>query len=297
MGWSTRRSAAHRIRPPRRGTAVALVVAATLFATLALVAVLAMPPAASAASRNNGASFAVRCNFSHRASNDPIVYPGKPGAAHSHDFFGNLSTNARSGYMSLLAAGTTCSRKADKAAYWMPTVKWNGKTLNSNRAVFYYRAGGKNPTTVKPFPASLKVITNSHVSWYCGQSGRGGSKDPPRRCKRGDLGVRIIFPDCSNGGLDSANHMSHMAYSRLIGGKVQCPSTHPRSVPVLTMNVTFPIPTTRGRVTLSSGRARSMHADFWNAWRPAFLGYLVKHCINDVSPSAPRPPECKAPRL
>src|SRR5215212_4027348 len=141
--------------------------AVLLACVVALLAALASAPAASAASADHGASFAVMCNFSHRASNDPIVYPGKPGAAHSHDFFGNRSTNARSGYMSLLAAGTTCSRKADKAAYWMPTVKWNGKTLNSNRAVFYYRAGGKDHTTVKPFPASLKVITNSHVSWYC----------------------------------------------------------------------------------------------------------------------------------
>src|SRR5215216_5538875 len=139
MGWSTRRSAAHRIRPPRPGTAVALV-AATLVATLALVAVLAMTPAASAASRNNGASFAVRCNFSHRLSDDPIVHFGHPGAAHSHDFFGNRSTNARSWYGSLLAHGTTCLRPSDKAAYWMPTVKWNGNTLTSNRAVFYYRA-------------------------------------------------------------------------------------------------------------------------------------------------------------
>ena len=270
-------------------------IAVLLACAVVLPATLASAPAASAASRGNGASFAVRCDFSHRLHDDPIVYHGKPGASHSHDFFGNRSTRARSGYRGLLAADTTCTRKMDKAAYWIPTVRWNGNTLNSIRAVFYYRAGGKDHTKVKPFPANLKMITNSHVTWRCGRADRGGgTKSPPRRCRSGKLGVRIMFPDCSKGTLDSHNHRAHMAYSRRINGKVRCPSTHPIPVPVLTTNVTFPIPTTRGKVTLSSGRASTMHADFWNAWRQQTLTFLVKHCINNVPPSKPRPAECRA---
>ena len=38
------------------------------------------------------AVFVTRCNFSHRNMDDPIVFPGQPGAAHSHDFFANRST-------------------------------------------------------------------------------------------------------------------------------------------------------------------------------------------------------------
>ena len=298
MGWLTRRSAArtsaHEIRRP--GMAVALVVAAALAASaLALVVALATAPAASAASRHNGASFAVRCDFSHRAPDDPIVYPGRPGASHSHDFFGNTSTKYNSTYKSMRAAGTKCTRHRDTAAYWMPTVKWSGNTLNSDRAVFYYRAGSKDHTKVKPFPANLKVITNSHITWRCGRTDNGGgTKHPPTRCRSGKLGVRIIFPDCSNGRINSANHRSHMAYSRRIDGKVRCPSTHRIPVPVLTMNVTFPIPTTQGRVTLSSGRASTMHADFWNTWDQKALSFLVKHCINGVPPSKRRPEECRA---
>src|SRR5215208_3674971 len=140
-------------------------------ATVALLVVLNTAPAASAASSDHGASFAVNCPFSHRASDDPIAHSGHPGASHSHDFFGNRSTNARSTYKKLLAAGTTCSRKADKAAYWMPTVKWNGQTINPDRAVFYYRAGGKDHRKVKPFEAGLKMITNpgEHIKWRCGR--------------------------------------------------------------------------------------------------------------------------------
>jgi hypothetical protein len=263
-------------------------------ATVGVLAVLGTAPAASGASADNGASFAVRCDFSHRAPDDPIAHPGKPGASHNHDFFGNRSTSARSGYKSLLAAGTTCTRKADKAAYWMPTVTWNGKTLDSNRAVFYYRAGGKDHTKVKPFPPGFKVVTppGQQVGWKCGRGKE--EKGPPSRCSSRTLGVRIIFPDCSNGKLDSYNHRAHMAYSRRINGEVRCPSSHPISLPVLTMNVSFPLPTNRGPLRLSSGKPSTVHADFFNAWKQTVLNDLVKRCINKVPPSKPRPAECRA---
>ena len=268
--------------------------AAVAAAAVGVLAAFGTAPAASGASADNGASFAVRCDFSHRAPDDPIAHPGHPGAAHSHDFFGNRSTSARSGYKSLLAAGTTCTRSADKAAYWMPTMKWNGETLDSRRAVFYYRAGGKDHTKVKPFPAGLKVVTpyGEMVSWRCGHKGE--EKKPPSRCSGGKLGVRIIFPDCSNGKHDSYNHRAHMAYSRQIDGKVRCPSSHPISVPVLTMNVTFPLPTSQGPARLSSGKPSTMHADFFNAWKQTVLNDLVKRCINKVPPSHPRPAVCRA---
>jgi Domain of unknown function (DUF1996) len=264
-------------------------------ATVALLASLTTIPAASAASRDHGASFAVNCPFSHRASDDPIMHSGHPGASHSHDFFGNTSTNASSTYKKLLVAGTTCTRKADKAAYWMPTVKWNGQTINPDRAVFYYRAGGKDHKKVKAYPAGLKVVTaeGKEVSWRCGQ--RTTRRGPPRRCVSGHLGVRIIFPDCSNGKQDSQNHRAHMAYSRPIGGEERCPASHPIPVPVLTMNVIFRhLPTTRGPVSISSGSPSTMHADFFNAWRQTSLKFLVSHCINNVPPKKPRPPECRA---
>jgi hypothetical protein len=116
------------------------------------------------------------------------------------------------------------------------------------------------------------------------------------------LGVRIVFPDCvaknSSGGqkLDSADHKSHMARSvRKSDGGRRCPSTHPIPVPTLTINANFAIPTTSGKVTLSSGPASSMHADFWNTWDQAALKRLVVECINNVPPGEPRPEGCRAP--
>ena len=56
-------------------------VAVLLACLAALLAALASVPAASAASRDKGASFAARCDYSHRNSDDPIVHPGQQGAA------------------------------------------------------------------------------------------------------------------------------------------------------------------------------------------------------------------------
>ncbi len=118
--------------------------------------------------------------------------------------------------------------------------------------------------------------------------------------------MRVVFPDCvdlDRGGrplLDSANHRSYMTYSRPIDGTVCCPRWHPRSVPVLTMNATFPIPSIPGKVTLSCGEnsfcnASSMHADFFNAWEERRLAELVERCINAApfTASNPKPAECQ----
>jgi hypothetical protein len=287
-------------------------IAVLLACVVALLAALASSPTASAVSREKGASFAVRCDFSHRKSDDPIVHPGEPGAAHSHDFLGNRSTNASSTYQSMIAAPTTCSRIKDTAGYWIPTVSWKDQkgthVLTPNRAVFYYRAGGKDHTTVKPFDAKLKIITGRRSSWYCGTDDqKAGSKDPPTQCASGVLGLRIIFPDCvaeeSPGvqKLDSADHRSHMVPSVAQGdGTRQCPSTHPIPVPTLTININFPMPTTSGQVALSSDEptdppGSTMHSDFWNTWDQAELERLVVECINEVPPTDPRPDQCRAP--
>src|SRR5918999_3433520 len=75
---------------------------------------------------SSDAVFVTRCNFSHRNFDDPIVFPGQPGAAHSHDFFANRSTKNDSTYQSLRGTtlGTTCVNPDDKSAYWIPTLSW-----------------------------------------------------------------------------------------------------------------------------------------------------------------------------
>ena len=153
-------------------------------------------------------------------------------------------------------------------------------------------------------PAGLKVVTvqGKNVEWRC-FNGTWSTK-PPSRCDNGKLVVRIKFPDClqvdANGQplLDSADHRSHMvdAVRPENALKDKCPSTHPYPVPRLQTNVEFPIPTTRGKVTLSSGEYSTMHADFFNAWEQAKLEDLVDRCINAApfTSSNPKPADCGA---
>jgi hypothetical protein len=270
-----------------------------------------------------GENFVVQCGFSHQEQFDPIVNPGGT-AFHLHDFFGNRTTDANSTLESLRAAasrpdgGTTCPTPetiplgedaplGDTAAYWIPTVYWtdsSGTTtkLQANQEFFYYKLGGKSPNIdVQPQPAGLKIITvqGKNVEWRCANGN--WSTSPPKQCSNGKLVVRIKFPDClakdANGPLlDSADHRSHMVDSvqSQNGGLKKCPSTHPIPVPMLQTNFQFPIPTTRGKPTLSSGAYSTMHVDFFNAWQEGTLEDLVARCINAApfTTSNKKPTDC-----
>jgi hypothetical protein len=281
-------------------------------AACALALMWGKAPAASAQDAGEptrDASFVVRCDFiglpSGRKQDDPIVSFGDK-AFHMHDFFGNTTTNRNSTLDTLRAGGTTCLNPGDKSAYWMPTVQWidsrGTRTLKANRGLFYYRAGGKADDTVQLYPDGLKVVTvqGSNVTWKC--EGGTESTSPPSRCSSGKLVVRIVFPDCSDGKIDNeVDHRSHMAYAvRQPDGTMQCPSSHPNPVPALTMNIRFPIPTTSGKVRLSSDHqgdppGSTMHADFFNVWDQTALTRLIDRCIKAApfTASNPKPSECK----
>ena len=66
----------------------------------------------------------LRCAYSHTMSDDPIVFPGQPGASHLHDFFGNTGANASSTFETMLAGETTCRVPSDTAGYWAPPGSW-----------------------------------------------------------------------------------------------------------------------------------------------------------------------------
>ena len=76
----------------------------------------------AAKAKLRGVNFVSACTFSHAASDDPIVFFGKPGASHHHSFVGNTGTHASSTLESLLAGGSTCHRPGDTAGYGMPTL-------------------------------------------------------------------------------------------------------------------------------------------------------------------------------
>ena len=113
------------------------------------------------------------------------------------------------------------------------------------------------------------------------------------------VGVAHLLPDClqedANGPLiDSADHRSHMVDA----GSAGCPSNY-IPVPRLQTNFQFPMPTTRGKVKLSSDHpgappGSTMHADFFNAWQEGTLEDLVERCINGgpFTASNPKDADC-----
>lgn len=231
--------------------------------------------------------FVTRCMFSHRLSDDPIVYFAQPGASHPHDFFGNRTTNAFSTLKTLKRGTTTCLNQKDLSGYWTPSVRVNGALVNPNRMSAYYQSAGKPYQSIKAPPKGLKVVAGSAAatapqglkltSWDCADDNTIPASSTPPTCPLGTLALHVNFPDCWDGvNLDSFDHKSHLAYTGK--GKV-CPPTHPVLLPRLRVNVRYA--TTGGpTTTLVSGGQFSGHADFFNAWKPGELKRLVRTCIN-----------------
>jgi Domain of unknown function (DUF1996) len=267
------------------GCAVAAIVGAQ-FAGATIVADAPARPAAEIP----GTHFTSICRFSHRNTDDLIVFPGRPGLSHDHTYVGNVSTNANSTLRSLRRTRTTCERKADTAAYWAPTLfDKRGRAINPTRAVIYYRLRTAKPAA--PFPPGLRMIAGDSMAdapqrtgvtfWDCGFQ---GSVPPSPRipsCAPGDrtaVRLHVVFPNCWNGrDLDSPDHHSHMAYA----ARGICPSSHPIAVPTIVLQLRYPIWSGEG-LTLASGGQYSGHADFVNSWHQKQLEHLVDACLNGL---------------
>jgi hypothetical protein len=234
-----------------------------------------------------GVNFVEVCRYGHMAMDDPIVFPGKPGASHMHTFVGNTTTSAFSTYGTLRAGGTTCVRTDDTAAYWVPALYQGSSTILPVAATVYYRRS--TLAQVRPFPNDLRMIAGSSMSttpqdkrvtyWNCGvEGGVPASSDVPTCPDRPGafLRLHVRFPSCWDGrNLDSADHKSHMAYPTA----KRCPASHPVAVPAIEQIYRYP---TRGgdAFSLASGSVYSAHADFVNSWRPPALRRLVNGCLN-----------------
>lgn len=254
--------------------------------------------------------FVSHCNFNRRLADDPVVAPRKRGASHNHDFFGNTSTDALSTLRSLSQAGSSCVRKADRAAYWTPALMHKGSYIEPANLRAYYRVFGSRET-VHPLPPGLRMIAGDakaktvqppHITnWQCHGSNRHAAPaDPGPTCQPGEaLQLKVNFPNCWDGRrLDSRDHKSHMAYE--VGGR--CPTTHPVNVARLSVEVTYRSHGSTG-LGLASGGAWTAHADFINTWDTYTQRALVEWCMRggracDENPSrAPLQPPARAYRM
>jgi hypothetical protein len=247
--------------------------------------------AAAAATGPGGGLFSVRCLPSHTSADDPIVYPGMPGAAHLHQFFANRSTSAFSTYLSMIQAATSCELAADTAAYWIPMLLTpSGTPVPATTTLVYYRTPRRAPA--EPFPPDLRMVTGGDtllptvledgrpdVSWSC--SDNGPFFPQPSDCGDRALKAQIHFPSCWDGvRLDSPDHRAHMAFPT--GGV--CGDSHPVRLPKLSLSIAYRVRDATG-YGLSSDHAdmpsgTTLHADFWQTWRDEVQRFLVEQCVN-----------------
>ena len=270
-------------------------------ATAALsLSLLGSQAAGAAGGRGSLVNFLARCTVSGEAMDDPIVHPRQPGASHDHTFFGNKHVDAFSTLQSLRGNETTCDRRSDTAAYWVPTLYRGASPIKPIDVVTYYTL--RQHTPVRPYPPGLRIVAgNAHarapqslhiVWWTCATPGIAkASPDAPRDCGApaaraqprgartpgtpgGGIQLHVRFPDCWDGRhLDSPDHHRHMAYS----ADGRCPAGYPVLVPSLILIVTYPVMSGAG-VFLASGGQHTGHGDFFNAWKQPALARIIRDC-------------------
>lgn len=211
--------------------------------------------------------FRVKCEISHFAYDDPIVFPNQPGRAHLHMFFGNTAANAYSTFDSLLNTGTgTCNGEdLNRTAYWIPALlDSDGNALIPFEVMVYYkndnfRLNGANEL-VEPFPDDLRLVVGNAmadapqttlsggtgslpvVSFNCGRPYSSSNELQPllpdcyapaggNPWSHDALEIKIAFPQCHNP--DDGTYVpggAHMSYSE--GGYygAGCPDSHPYDV-------------------------------------------------------------------
>jgi hypothetical protein len=246
--------------------------------------------------------FRADCQYSHSLPDDPIVFPGLPGASHMHSFVGNDAVDANTVAEDLTKfTATTCKPVQDHSAYWVPTLYDNatGKPVETTGFRVYYRSHMNNSTGQLPMPNGLRMITGDAQKkkptprgatgqFYCAFYGP-GDLDGVARSTNGNwpicggnatLHFMMQFPDCWDGQhLDSPNHKDHVAY----GAGNACPPSHPVKIPAITFDIQYAAKGTPEGYYLSSDKegksASSMHGDAFVMWDVDTMNKRTKNCI------------------
>ncbi|WP_435852530.1 DUF1996 domain-containing protein [Streptomyces sparsogenes] len=300
LGRSPRTSDERHPRPRRTRRPVVLAVLGLVLTMLyagsapASAARGGADPAAAGPEVVRVAEFLAECPYSHRLPDDPIVYPGLPGASHMHSFFGSRVTNAHTDVTDLVGSATTCGPAVDTSSYWVPTLYRNDQPVEPTGTTFYYLGEGVRDDVIariKPLPLGLRIVAgnakatgvddpSSIARWSCLHHGEvNPSKDFVTCPADSMLESYLDFPQCWNGkDLDSADHKSHMAYP--VNG--DCPASHPVPVPKLRQVLRYPVTGSTHGLRLASGPGYTMHGDFFNAWPEREMARRVANCINPI---------------
>jgi hypothetical protein len=258
-------------------------------------------------------SFVTSCDYSHSLPDDPIVFPGQPGASHLHDFFGSKVTKAGSTLHSMRKGETTCRMLADTAGYWSPTAYLASQRITPDRVRAYYFGIVKGG--LETIPAGLQMLAgnknavtpdeNPHVDWFCGAAKKKAIGTPvsthPYDCSPYlerdpfDDGIvaRLDFPNCWDGVGLAPNDVVYADHTFRRPGA--CPAGFHHVIPRLILRIHYGVmdpcagvtPCTwhepsaaNVQLTLSSGTYVTFHADFWNTWHQRRLDHFVTICLD-----------------
>ncbi|MCA9329041.1 DUF1996 domain-containing protein, partial [Candidatus Saccharibacteria bacterium] len=110
---------------------------------------------------NSQGQFRFYCQYSHFNYDDPILYPGQPGKAHLHMYWGNGNVTGNTNVNSLVnSGGSTCQGyEVNRTGYWMPAMlDGNNKAVIPETILMYYKTALNNAAQTKVKPQGLKMI-------------------------------------------------------------------------------------------------------------------------------------------
>lgn len=246
--------------------------------------------------------FRTLCEYSHINYDDPIVFPGQPGRSHLHMFFGNTNTDAFTTTESLVnSGGGTCDGfELNRSAYWFPAmIKGDESVIAPYSIVVYYKT--KNPANAVALPQGLKLVAGNpraetfevtpQLSWSCGGSGNSYNETNhiPTNCGTDFVNATIQFPNCWDGvNLDSADHMSHVAFA--LDDLGSCPASHPKPIPQISILLYWQGTGSVDGWHLSSDNyngfnaapGSTLHADWFGGWNEQAMNTWMTSCIKAV---------------
>ncbi|MFK7890189.1 MAG: DUF1996 domain-containing protein [Granulosicoccus sp.] len=232
----------------------------------------------------------VYCTVSHFSSDDPIVHPAQPSAAHLHMFWGNTQTDADSTANSLLSSGNASCEGGvnNKSAYWAPALFNDQDEVVLPESIFvYYKSfshtAGFDRNTIMPIPDGLQMLANQQVP----NSGPWNFRvDPDLINGNQHIRLSIAFPMClqiDGNGLptlsaeDNVSHLSYSVASRETSS--DCPASHPYRIPQLIYTISYDVPFNSQWYLASDHHAQvqgsSLHADYFAAWDEQTMDRIV----------------------
>ena len=282
-------------------------------ATQATNRVLLDPGPIDKFSGDGSGNFRIVCAFSHMSYDDPLAYPGQPGAAHLHTFFGNTTTNYASTYNSLTAAtsSSTCpGGGANRSAYWLPTLMNGSTPLVPEILGTYYKSElVPNASSVQDMPQGLHMIAgdksnltgqnNLIIYWACSGQPYAVNNTIPVCPAGNQVEMDVLFPQCWDGkNLDSANHISHLRYPGVqdpkpagtlgnYGDGCSKETGYTTAIPALTVKAFWTVPAGgSANLRLSSDLpsalpGASAHADYMEGWDRTIEARFAQHCIRE----------------